>query len=736
MANAIGLNVVEREVADTPVIVPPPLGKSGAVFTSERGPVGVAVQLDSLTFGRKVYGEPNPKFNAFFCLRGLFANAGEGGAQVFGSRVVPGGAAAAQPARKDSTMSPTYDLEPGYTVLMYVDANAPAQTATFNAGPAEELAAGATYPFVFAGTEQLAFKVNGGATITVTFSAGSTTLDNVLAQINAVGSGFSALNSGGQVLLRTDRRGLSATLELLDDTAPQIAGLAALGLTAAALTVANGSGNVANIDAVTAAEAKTVLEAAITDLSVNILGNGKFQLEGVVTGPTGLINITGGTGLVALGLVVGSTVGLAASAAGPTPSSTTAKRGVTDVWTFTSAYLGREDPGLWSAGRVFYELRASKADPTRRDVMVWYKGPKDAGARQVEVFANVAADDVVSRINNPTRGSEYLAVNIEGGDSGVPDVTTLVDTSPVLVDVGTDTAGGDGTAIPTVTDYADALHMLDGLNIQIITNFDLDDAAWATELESYCQGRGDVVGVFQALRGETIAGLVAEFAPINKPKSFIAGYRSYASVSDANGGIIKVPVIGHVIGAGYVRKPRQAGNLPHIAPAGIQTFLLDVLDVDDATYDQPKLLTLMDGCGINPVVFESGIGWFVKGSRTMSTLLKHVSVHVRILTNYIKVAFRRNLSSFEQEGNSPATRRRLKDGILGFMKDLDQKGAFEKAGGFENNVAVICDEGNNTKNIIQQRRMVCDVTFRPVEIAEEVLINVVQTRDGIKVADS
>ena len=107
MSVAVGLNVQEREEAASSGIAAADVGVVGAVFRSERGPVGVPLRLDSLGDVVSRFGHANIKFNAFFCLRGLFTNAGETGATVYGTRVVPGGFAAAQPARVDSLGPPT-----------------------------------------------------------------------------------------------------------------------------------------------------------------------------------------------------------------------------------------------------------------------------------------------------------------------------------------------------------------------------------------------------------------------------------------------------------------------------------------------------------------------------------------------------------------------------------------------------------------------------------------------------
>ena len=86
-ATAIGLNVQERDVVDTPLVGAPPIGQVGAVFESPRGPLNVAVRATSLGRCRQVWGGLSKKYKAGYCMRGLFKNAGQYGAVLYGTRI-------------------------------------------------------------------------------------------------------------------------------------------------------------------------------------------------------------------------------------------------------------------------------------------------------------------------------------------------------------------------------------------------------------------------------------------------------------------------------------------------------------------------------------------------------------------------------------------------------------------------------------------------------------------------
>ena len=725
MAVAIGLSSTEVEIADTPVIVGPPIGQSGCVFTSPRGPVGISARLAGESDAKRVFGWPSVLYNEYFCLRGLFANAASYGAIVFGSRVVAAATQAAQPARANSSADPTYQIDVGMTTILTIDANS-LVTKTWAATAGHIDGVGVTYP-VSGGSKTLSFKVDNGAQIDVALGSGSLTLDAVLALVNPAGlptDHFAAVDNSGQFRLRSDKLGTGSKIQVLNTT-----GATLLGITPATGT---GTGDAADITQVTAAEVQTAMQGSLggpfTGLVVNITGLGRIQLQGTVTGVLGQIIVGAGTANTILGLTPATTNGTAATAGGPTPASTTFKRSGVDSLTYTAGYRGHESPGTWANGTVFVQHVVSQADSSQRDILVFELRPGDTKATQVERYNGCTMDNVVSLINSADSGSQLVLVNVEPSNTGMPDANALP------VDIGTDNPGNDGAALPTSTDYSNALAAFKGLSVQVIANFDLDNADWASKLETYCAGRGNVVGIFQSLRGANIAATVAEFAPLQKQKSFIAGYRGYATVSDGGAGLIDIPILGHEIGAGFVRAPREAGDKPHTSPAGRKAAFLDISTVKDSTYDQDDLRQLTNGCGVNAIVFEQGGGFFAKTSRTMSTLDKWVSIHVRLLTNFIKVGFENGLFDFEQEGNNEISRRQLKTAQDNFLAGLDDQQAFDKA---KNSAPyrTTCDETNNGINIRQQRRMRSTCLFRPVEIAESIELEISQTRDVIAVTE-
>jgi len=125
-----------------------------------------------------------------------------------------------------------------------------------------------------------------GVAQTVTFSGVTTEVAEVAAQMNAQLDGASVSVSGGQLLITTDGKGTDFDITI---------GTGTCALSWAAATA--GTGDVGDIDAVTATEFKTVVEADTT-ATVTVSG------DAAVIKATTELDFTGGTALTAFGLSV------------------------------------------------------------------------------------------------------------------------------------------------------------------------------------------------------------------------------------------------------------------------------------------------------------------------------------------------------------------------------------------------------------------------------------------------
>ncbi len=163
------------------------------------------------------------------------------------------------------------------------------ETATFDAAAATQTGSN-TETFALSDGQTLTFGVNGGSVQTATFNTaefvaiGAATALEVAAVINAETTGVQVDTSAGAVRITTDRLGTAASIDTFGGTAA-----AALGFSGSEA----GSGDVADISAVTVAEIKTVVEADVvggSGVTVNDV-SGAVQIVSNTTGVSSSITV-------------------------------------------------------------------------------------------------------------------------------------------------------------------------------------------------------------------------------------------------------------------------------------------------------------------------------------------------------------------------------------------------------------------------------------------------------------
>jgi len=199
-------------------------------------------------------------------------------------------------ACKVGTLSAPFNLEPGDTLEISVDGG-PAATATWDAAAAVRPGAGFVSPTGFLGGETLELSIDGGPTRVIVFTVAEQTVAQVSAYINSQMAAQVSSVNGAELDLNGIVRGTAGSVEVIGGTA-----LATIGQTVGTST---GTGDVANIDSVSQAEVAAVIEADIANTSVDTtIRDSLLRICATATPVTGTIQVTGGTGLVGLGLTV------------------------------------------------------------------------------------------------------------------------------------------------------------------------------------------------------------------------------------------------------------------------------------------------------------------------------------------------------------------------------------------------------------------------------------------------
>lgn len=186
----------------------------------------------------------------------------------------------------------TYSLAPGQILSLAPDGST-FTSATFNATAGTVTSSLATYAVNNGDTVTLGY--DGQPNFTVTFLTGDNTQGGVIARINAYAGFAFAATATGQFSLTGIQKGTGGQVRVVSASSGGV--LTALGLSVATTA---GTGNVANIAAVTPAEVATVVQAAIAYALVDKLPSGQLRVAN--TNTSGNTSLTVGPLTTATGL--------------------------------------------------------------------------------------------------------------------------------------------------------------------------------------------------------------------------------------------------------------------------------------------------------------------------------------------------------------------------------------------------------------------------------------------------
>jgi hypothetical protein len=156
------------------------------------------------------------------------------------------------------------------------------------------------------------------------------------------------------------------------------------------------------------------------------------------------------------------------------------------------------------------------------------------------------------------------------------------------------------------------------------------------------------------------------------------------------------------------------------APAGFTRGSFAALDL--AFNPNQKQRDRLYEISVNPVVLFSGEGYVVFGQKTLQTRPTAFDrINVRRLFLTLERAVQRTIKYFIFEPNTDFTRNRVKNTInpiFDYAKNTE--GVYD--------YLIVCDERNNTPDVIDRNELVVDIYLKPVRTAEFILVNFIATR--------
>ena len=201
--------------------------------------------------------------------------------------------------------------------------------------------------------------------------------------------------------------------------------------------------------------------------------------------------------------------------------------------------------------------------------------------------------------------------------------------------------------------------------------------------------------------------------------SYATVYGNWAQTYDSGlGELVWVPFSGY---AAAVMARSDAATFPWFAPAGFNRGLLTTAN-DIAINPNQKQRDELYKSNINPVAFFPSQGNVVFGQKTLN---KKPSAFDRINVRRLFLALERPTKKAAQffvfEPNTEFTRTRLVNVLTPLFERAKQnQGVYD--------YLIVCDERNNTPQVIDENKLRVDIYLKPVRTAEFILITFYATR--------
>ena len=250
-------------------------------------------------------------------------------------------------------------------------------------------------------------------------------------------------------------------------------------------------------------------------------------------------------------------------------------------------------------------------------------------------------------------------------------------------------------------------------------------------------GRGDIIFIADPIRQILVTGkqskviddptknfsldiywaLRHQFENLNN--SYAAVYANYMKVYDDYSGLfIYVPPSGFVA-AKYASS--DSDNGPWTAAAGFNRGIItDAIDL--AITPNQRQRDELYKVNLNPITRFPDQGLVVFGQKT---LLKKPSafdrVNVRRTFLYLEKVTKQVMKFFLFENNTLFTRTRVVNTLIPFFERVKNSDGLT-------DYLIVCDERNNTPEVIDNNELVVDIYLKPVRTAEFILVNFYATR--------
>lgn len=584
----------------------------------------------------------------------------------------------------------------------------------------------------------LTVRVNGGPIQTITFAS----TDPLISAFNAVtaAEAVAVINDqivGGEsrvatndVVIASDRFGSGSIIQVTGGNANDVTNGFDFSLVAQ-----TGSGDVANLEAVTGAEIKALVEADVTPLTVTVGVNGEVTFSTDTTGLAKTIEIEsalstaiGAAPLINVTPLDTTVTGTDATAAAPTVRFTAKSNG-----SWSSRLSIRITNSSLLAGTVKLEVLLDGLTVETYDKL--FKSPTpvvgglalitaiNSGDVDTGVVASeyVTASDLNASGENPEPGTTALSAGNDGDDWTAGDVV--------------------GTVVGPVSTGLQIFADPDNIFINVLATPGVSYGSVIAAGITLCEGRGDCLYIVDCPQdltptevvawhnGDTSIGAVtvdqegrtetnsavfnSSYAALYWP--FVKLFDKYnpTSGTDSDGEIFIPPSSIILRTIAYTDNNAE----PWFAPAGPnRTQASSVLDLAQNPTLGERDIMQAQGNNVNPIANINGVGVVVMGQKTLQkapTALDRVNVRRLLLAIEKVISQAVFFLLFEQ--NDAVMWRRFINLVTPVMEDVKaRRGVFD--------FRVIADSSTTTPLLIDQNTFVGKIFLKPTKSAEKIIV--------------
>lgn len=323
----------------------------------------------------------------------------------------------------------------------------------------------------------------------------------------------------------------------------------------------------------------------------------------------------------------------------------------------------------------------------------------------------------------------------------VQDNTAVAETVlPEEITTAVSLANGNNGAAVSESDVSTAWDLytnLDDVTVDVLLNggyVSSSSFVVQSKIKSICDAREDCIGILDAPSTEVdSASDLVDWRKTtqNFNSSRVALYAPWIKVFDTINNIngIEVPPSGFV---GQVIARNDDLAEAWYAPAGLNRALLSsgvlpVLGVSDTYTVADK--NLLYSNGINYIISKPGSGIVVWGNKTQQTKASALqSVHIRRLLNVMKREITNTLDSYLFEFNDEFTRNEIFYTLDPYLESIEaRRGVY--------GYTIVCDDTNNTPQVIDNNQLNVDIYIQPARAAEFIRYQAIVTRTNANVSE-